>query len=155
MPGVSAWLTSRIGTRSGPTYTLREFGSGLIAAASTWAVVARNFGLAFMAFPTAGLPASGSKGLSHPPPDCRDGTPTQGPIIIPPPHEPRTSPHQHGRAADPHLGGARPGRAGSALCRAARGVRAAAAPRTRLLRPRDSAGRRPARRAHVATEARG
>src|SRR5258706_6957868 len=104
MPGVSAWLTSRIGTRSGPTYTLREFGSGLIAAASTWAVVARNFGLAFMAFPTAGLPASGSKGLSHPPPDCRDGGPTQKPLIIPPPPQTPTNPHQQGRAANPPPG---------------------------------------------------
>src|SRR5882672_1281962 len=61
MVGVSAWLTSRIGTRSGPTCTFLELGSGLIAASSTWAVAARNFGLAFMAFPTAGLPASGSR----------------------------------------------------------------------------------------------
>src|SRR4029077_18801249 len=61
MLGVSAWLTSRIGTRSGPTWTLRELGSGLIAASSRGAGEARNFGLAFMAFPTAGLPASGSR----------------------------------------------------------------------------------------------
>src|SRR5688500_11216979 len=49
MLGVSDWLTSRIGTRSGPTYTLRELGSGWMAALSTCAVAARNLGLAFMA----------------------------------------------------------------------------------------------------------
>src|SRR5262245_30368681 len=81
MLGVSAWLTSRIGTRSGPTCTFLEWGSGLIAASSTWAVAARNFGLAFMAFPTAGLPASGSRdSLTRR--ELR-GTPTQGTIIIP------------------------------------------------------------------------
>src|SRR5215218_4599772 len=64
--------------------TLREFGSGLTAASSTWAVALRNLGLAFMLaprvnqgeaapllsdaprFPAAALSASGSKGLSHP-----------------------------------------------------------------------------------------
>src|SRR3954471_1912637 len=77
MLGVSAWLTSRIGTLRSPTYTLRELGSGLIAASSTWAVAARNFGLAFIALPSAALPASGSKGLSHPFPD----PPEQDPCV--------------------------------------------------------------------------
>jgi len=31
-----------------PTWILRELGSGWIAASSTWAVAARNFGLAFI-----------------------------------------------------------------------------------------------------------
>src|SRR5688500_343011 len=66
MPGVSAWLTARIGTRSGPTYPLRELGRGWTAASSTCAVAAKNLGLAFMALPSAALPASGSNGLSHP-----------------------------------------------------------------------------------------
>src|SRR3954447_24580107 len=79
MLGVSAWLTSRIGTRSGPTYTLRELGSGLIAASSTWAVEARNFDLVFISLPSAPLPASGSKELSHPSPD----PPEQDPCVPP------------------------------------------------------------------------
>src|SRR6266702_4204306 len=60
------WVISRIGTRSSPTYSLRELGSDWMAASSTCAVAARNLGLAFMALPSAALPASGSKGLSHP-----------------------------------------------------------------------------------------
>src|SRR5439155_22713011 len=39
---------SRMGTLKFPTWILRELGSGWIAASSTWAVAARNFGLAFM-----------------------------------------------------------------------------------------------------------
>src|SRR5674476_1656398 len=77
LAGVSAWDISRIGTsRSGRlpcTYTLREFGNGLTAAASTCAESAVNFGakncgLAFIVmllkirkasgrcFPTTALP---------------------------------------------------------------------------------------------------
>ena len=48
MLGVSDWLTWRIGTRSGPTWILRELGSGCTAASSTCALAARNFGLAFI-----------------------------------------------------------------------------------------------------------
>src|SRR4051812_33071714 len=72
------------------------------------------------------------------------GTPNaKRPIIIRCPavfalYECRTSAHQHGRATDPHLGGARSGCARPALSRAARGVRAGAVPGPRLLRPRDS-----------------
>src|SRR5438046_10671477 len=39
---------SRMGTLKFPTWILRELGSGWIAASSTWAVAARNFGLAFI-----------------------------------------------------------------------------------------------------------
>src|SRR5258708_26595673 len=67
-------------------------------------------------------------------------------------HESRKSPRQHGRAADPHLGGARPGRARPARPRAARGFRAGAIQDARLFRPGN-----PHRRGseHVAAEARG
>src|SRR5436309_7490834 len=48
-------VISRIGTRSAPTYSLRELGNGWIAASSTCAVAARNLGLAFMAFSYGGI----------------------------------------------------------------------------------------------------
>src|SRR5256885_12118050 len=48
-------VISRIGTRSAPTYSLRELGNGWIAASSTCAVAARNLGLAFMAFSYGGV----------------------------------------------------------------------------------------------------
>ena len=55
-----AFLEWRIGSRSRmsarlpATYTLRELGSGAMAAASTWASAAMNFSLAFMRVPSAG-----------------------------------------------------------------------------------------------------
>src|SRR6478672_2266369 len=87
--GVSDWLISRIGTRmSGrepSTWILREFGSGWMAASSTLAVAARNWGLAFMmllcyesegaaetrrmfrVLPFAGIIQIRFEGVSHPP----------------------------------------------------------------------------------------
>ena len=60
-----------------PTWTLRDPGNGCTAASSTCACAARNLGLAFIALPSAELPASGSKGLSHP---AREATlPCAGP----------------------------------------------------------------------------
>src|SRR3954466_6424496 len=115
MLGVSDWLTSRMGTRSFPTYTFRELGSGLIAASSTWAVAARNFGLAFMGvFLRRNDPHQVPGTVS---PKDEEQAPL-GPLTLrsdynPPRYEPGASAHQHGRAADPHLGGAGSGRAGS------------------------------------------
>src|SRR3954462_9291034 len=48
-------VISRIGTRSAPTYSLRELGRGWTAASSTCAVAARNLGSAFMAFSYGGI----------------------------------------------------------------------------------------------------
>src|SRR5687767_12228573 len=99
-----------MGTRRSLTWTLREFGNGCTAASSTWAVAARNFGLAFIGLPSAALPASGSMGISHPAsafplwPGPRRQT-----LSIIAADEPGTGPQQYGRAADPHLGGPRPG----------------------------------------------
>src|SRR5436190_5062110 len=133
-------VISRIGTRSAPTYTLRELGSGWTAASSTCAVAARNLGLAFMAFSYGGITRIRFEGFVSP-----DSARTQDPQRKSGDYNPRAngfraSTHQHGRAADPHLGGAGSGRARSALCRAARGVRPAAAWRACLFRPANPAG---------------
>src|ERR671924_18613 len=113
------WAISRIGTRSSPTCIFFEAGRGWIAASSTCAVAARNLGWAFMALPSAALPASGSKGLSHPlrpeQDPCEALKVAQDGAEIVFRHEPRAGAHEHGGAADPHLGSARPGSARSAL----------------------------------------
>src|SRR5256885_2718182 len=61
-------VISRIGTRSAPTYSLRELGNGWIAASSTCAVAARNFGLAFMAFSYGGITRIRFEGFVSPDP---------------------------------------------------------------------------------------
>src|SRR5438477_7960723 len=143
-------VISRIGTRSAPTYSLRELGNGWIAASSTCAVAARNFGLAFMAFSYGGITRIRFEGFVSP-----ESTRTQDPQrksghYNPRAHGSRASTHQHGGAANPHLGGARSGCARPPLRGAARGVRPAAAPLARFLRSADSVGRR---RAHVGAQA--
>ena len=106
-----------------------------------------------MASPYGGITRIRFEGFLSPDCTTASGPPTQGDDYNPLAHESRADAPQHGRAADPHLGGARPGRARPAVHRAARGVRAAEAPRARVLRPGDS--RSGERRAHVAAEARG
>src|SRR2546423_9464296 len=69
-------VISRIGTRSAPTYSLRELGNGWIAASSTCAVAARNFGLAFMAFSYGGITPTRFEGFFSPaPPPTQDPPP--------------------------------------------------------------------------------
>src|SRR5437868_10689275 len=108
-------VISRIGTRSPPTYSLRELGNGWIAASSTCAVAARNFGFAFMAFSYGGITRIRFEGFVSP-----ESARTQDPQRKSGDYNPRAdgsraSTHQHGRAADPHLGGAGPGRPRPAL----------------------------------------
>src|SRR5438270_4675646 len=120
-------VISRIGTRSAPTYSSRELGNGWIAASSTCAVAARNFGLAFMAFSYGGITRIRFEGFVSPALTRAQDPQRKDADYNPLPYGSRAGKNKHGRAADSHLGRARPGCARSALRRAARGVRAGAA----------------------------
>src|SRR5204863_5542426 len=128
-------VISRIGTRSAPTYTLRELGSGWIAASSTCALAARNLGLAFMAFSYGGITRIRFEGFVSPALTRVQDPQRKGDDYNPRANGSRASARQHGRAADPYLGSARPGRARSALRGPAGRVRAGKAARAGVFGP--------------------
>src|SRR5205085_7899129 len=130
-------VISRIGTRSAPTYSLRELGSGWIAASSTCAVAARNLGLAFMAFSYGGITRIRFEGFVSPASTRMQDPQRKSGDYNPPAHGSRAGAHQYGRAADSHVGGAGSGRARSPLRRATRGIRASPASGARVLGPAD------------------
>src|SRR2546428_11802132 len=101
-----------MGTLKFPMWILRELGSGWIAASSTWAVAARNFGLAFMCaslrrdYPHQGVRGCLPPAFSEPAQDPqRQSTHYNTPPMkleqarlqqVEPQNRPREGPHQDG-----------------------------------------------------------